>query len=208
MDMKDGNNSNSSGKRLGNPQSFRGVKYKRLPESDYITPQSDGRGRSDIVTFRALPSQLRMASEFISKGDFPFRTPSDFHRWCLHFGLHHLTSVAPPKISLFKFAQIEMEDMKDQLYMLEQSQTMDKIEVLVNMHVKEGNEFYALGIVMRFRNAALISIKDKIWRERTVRDVDQKFEALLKRREEISKVENDRVNLTQFMDPDDEDEEV
>lgn len=92
--------------------------------------------------------------------------------------------------------------------MLEQSQTMDKIEVLVNMHVKEGNEFYALGIVMRFRNAALISIKDKIWRERTVRDVDQKFEALLKRREEISKVENDRVNLTQFMDPDDEDEEV
>lgn len=158
------------------------------------------------MQFRALPSLLRTGEVVMQEHKFPFRTASDLYRWCLHYGLNHLTTVEPPEVGLFAFAKAEVEDLKDELYMLERVMTVEQLEHAVNLHVKEGSEFYALGMIIRARERA-VKIKDKMWRDRVRKEIDKKFKGLLDRREEIARVATERVSMNPLDHEEEEDDD-
>lgn len=126
-------------------------------------------------------------------------------RFCLKFGLDHLLRAEPPAMSLVSYAIMELERLRDEIYLQEQAKPIEALEMVVNNHMKEGtpaSEFQALGIVVMAIERAR-KIKDKVWRERTVKGIERKFDGLLRRKEEIMKSATEKVSL----DPIDYEEE-
>lgn len=166
------------------------TKPKRLKESDYIVPGADNRGRSDSVTFRALPGYTRLMEEMLSERKFPFRTSGDILRWCFAYGLEHLTKVEPPATSLMAYVTSQVRKLRDEMYQFEQLQDVELLEEVVKHHLKIGtdaNKIHALGLVVSAITEAT-KIKDSVWRKNLVNELQTKFDHVLKMKDDVAQM--------------------
>ena len=202
-----GNSNSGSGKKLGSRPPKR---EKRMKENEYVVASADQKNKSALVQFHAVPSQLRVAEIVLGQGKFPFKTTSDIFRFCLKYGIDHLLHVEPPASSLISYAIMETERLKDEIYLQEQAKPVEMLEYVVGGHLREGtaeSEFQALGIVLTALERAR-RIKDKVWRERTVKVIEKKFDSLIKRRDEIVKSATEKVSMNPLDMQEEEEAEV
>lgn len=153
-------------------------------------PGADNRGRSDSITFRALPGYARLMEEILTERKFPFRTNGDLLRWCFAFGLDHLVNVEPPAFGLVGYVNAQKRKLRDEMYQFEQLQDVELLEEVIRYHLKLGtdsNKIHALGLVV----AAITDagkIKDAVWRKNLVAELQKKFEHVLRMKDDIGKM--------------------
>jgi len=161
--------------------------HKKLPESDYAIPGYDGKGRSDLVQVRILPGYARMASEIMAERKFPFKTAGDLYRFCIAYGLDHLTSVEPPGFNIMGYIQMEQRTIRDQIYMREQSQTLDSLEELVKHHASQENhmnKLYAKALVEDAIEHAK-RVGDTTFRRNTLTKIRKRFKHIIEMKVEL-----------------------
>lgn len=164
-------------------------RHEKLPESDYIIPGYDAKGRSDLVQFRITPGYARMASEILTNKKFPFSTAGDLYRWCLSWGLDHLVHVAPPPFNIMSYLTTAASQFKDQMFMREQAVHVDTLEELIKFHLAQDtdmNKIYAKALVESAIEEAR-KIGDVTWRKNTLKKLRGRFKAIMEMKVEMPK---------------------
>lgn len=107
-------------------------------ERDYRIASSDARGRTERVWVRLPPYLIRIVQTIVSKGPYPWQTPSDAYRFAIYWGLRLLQHNPPEAATIF--AQVQA--MNDILVREEDHQAFkavfDRATNVLNEYQREG----------------------------------------------------------------------
>lgn len=70
-------------------------RVKDYDPAEFFVPATNAQDHSDQYRFRAPRGYNRRISEIVTSGKFPFRTSTDFLRWCLHHGCKRADMLEP-----------------------------------------------------------------------------------------------------------------
>jgi hypothetical protein len=74
-------------------------------EKDYRISATDAKGRTERVWVRLPPYLVRLVQTIVSKGPYPWDTPSDAYRFAIYWGLRLLKHNPPETVTVF--AQVQ-----------------------------------------------------------------------------------------------------
>lgn len=146
--------------------------------ADFIIPARDTKGESVRMWNRIQPGHDRAISIIVNSKKFPFKTPGDIVRWCLHTGLKTLEKMEPDIPSVTQQVEIMLSVLRDEEFHQEFQQFLSHATHVVNRHVAEGADGEARRLVARLKSD-IEKMPDGHWKTRYTKTVQTQFGHIL-----------------------------
>lgn len=151
-------------------------KSKYKPE-DFMIPAKDGQGQSVRFAVALQPAHDRQIAIILNSRVFPFKTPGDVARWCIHRGLTQL-KVMEPVPSVLQQVEAMMQVLRDEEFHQQFQDFLLHAQRVIQRHVREGAHGEARRLTAALR-AKVQQMPDGFWKKRYLKAIKEQFEHLL-----------------------------
>lgn len=176
------------------PASAREFKSNYKPE-DFIIPSKDTRGESIRVWNRIQPGHDRQISTITQAKLFPFRTPGDVMRWCIHDGLKRLVAMERGIPSVMQQVDAICAMLRDEEANLDFQVVIHQLQTVVQRHMAEGSVAEAKRIAIEVKQQ-IDAMPHGFWREKYQKQFKETYGHLLARKT--------KVRMTRFEEDEDD----
>lgn len=145
--------------------------------ADFLIPAKDAKGESTRIYCRVQPAHDRQVDALFYSRRWPFKTPSDIIRWCIHTGLKRLEAMEDvPSVT----QQVEAMNvlLRDQEFNLEFQHFLQQSHTLVQRHITEGAHAEARRLVSELRRR-IDAMPDGHWKRKYQATLKANFAHLL-----------------------------
>lgn len=160
----------------GTPASFHRGRY--LPES-FIIPGQDQNGNSIRLWCRVVPMLDRAMDVIFASRKFPFKAKGDLMRWCIKRGVEQLEEMEPVQGSVMAQVEAMMSILRDEELNHSFLTLFQTMTATIGMHVQA----QAIGEARRviaIMKGQIQKMQDGYWRQRYLRELEEKFGHLMK----------------------------
>lgn len=145
--------------------------------ADFIVPARDARGESVRMWNRIQPGHDRAISVIVNSKKFPFKTPGDVVRYCLHKQLAILEKMEGlPSVTQQVEAMLGV--LRDEEFHQEFQAFLSHATTVVNRHVGEGADGEARRVVARLKHE-IEKMPDGHWKGKYGKMLQTQFGHLL-----------------------------
>lgn len=152
-------------------------KTRKHDPADFIVPAKDTKGESVRVWCRVQPAHDRAVSTIFYSRKFPFKTPSDILRWCIHTGLKRL-EVMEDVPSVTQQVEAMMVILRDEEFHQEFQGFLQHAQAVINRHIADGAHGEARRVVAMLRTK-VAGMPDGYWKKKYQRTIETQFSHLL-----------------------------
>ncbi len=181
-------------KRLGEVEGGKTVPASsRWKPEDFIIAARDGKGEGAKIWARCQVGHERQIGITVASRKFPFRTPGDLIRWCVHVGLKELLSLEPGIKSVMQQVDAINIMIADEEYNLDFQATIHSMQSVIQRHLAQGADAEARRVVTQFR-AMIQEMPDGYWKKKYLTEINASYGHLLtgkKARVQMSKFDED-----------------
>jgi len=146
----------------------------------------DLKGRINLRIEQRLQQELEDIAE---DNDYPLRSVSQVVRYCCMIGLERLREWKPKPTLLGAIKAANALAVRDKIQS-ETTDLMDRLEERVTWHIDNGSYDEAINLVGNVRSH-FESVPQDWWRDRSIADIDRKFEEWLTRIDQRRQTETD-----------------
>lgn len=107
-------------------------------EKDYRISPADARGHVERVWVRLPPYLVRLVQTLVSKGPYPWETPSDAYRCAIYWGLRLLKHNPPETMTVFAQVQAMNDILTREADLIAFRAVFDRATDILNEYQREG----------------------------------------------------------------------
>jgi hypothetical protein len=144
---------------------------------DFIIPSKDHKGDSVRVWNRIQPGHDRAVAVIVGSKRFPFKTPGDCVRWCIHRGLKTLEQMEPVP-SVTQQLDAMMGALRDEEFHQEFQTFIQHAQSVIQRHVTEGSHGEARRLIATLK-AEVLKMPKGYWREKYLTAIQSQFKHIL-----------------------------
>lgn len=162
----------------------------RWRPEEFIIAARDGKGEGAKVWARCQVGHERQVGIIVASRKFPFRTPGDLIRWCIHVGLKELLSLEPGIKSVMQQVDAINVLIADEEYNLDFQATIHAMQSVIQRHQAVGAVGEARRVVTQFRQM-IQEMPDGYWKTKYLTEINASYSHLLSGKKA-------RVQMSQF----------
>lgn len=155
----------------------KGQQPSKHDPADFLISAKDAKGESTRVFCRVMPAHDRAIDAIFYSRKFPFKTPSDIMRWCIHTGLKRLEALDEVP-SVTQQVEAMMVILRDEEFHLEFQGFLQNAHAVVQRHIAEGSHGEARRVVAKLKQE-IAKMPSGHWRTKYERVMARQFDHLL-----------------------------
>lgn len=153
------------------------LRQPKYDPAEFIIPAKDAKGESIRMWNRIQPGHDRAISAIFNSRKFPFKTPGDVVRWCLHTGLKRL-EVMEGLPSVTQQVEAMFEILRDEEFRQEFTAFLTHATKVINQHVTDGSRGEARRLIAALQTKVQ-GMPDGHWKKRYSKEIGLRFGHLL-----------------------------